>query len=139
MKRLLFIAVVFLIAFPLSVAAQRTQSAKKYVKQGIERFSRNDIVGAIAEYDRAIVIDPKYAEAYLNRGKAKRAAGDLDGAIDDYEMTANLASDLTLNNHDITQAYLNRGYIRSNHMDIDGALSDFDRAIKYDPSDADAY
>ena len=54
MKRSLLLAVGLLIAFPLTLAAQRTQSAKKYVKQGIERFSRNDIVGAIAEYDRAI-------------------------------------------------------------------------------------
>src|SRR6267378_2560124 len=139
MKRSLLFAVGLLIAFPLTVPAQRTQSAKKYVKQGIERFSRNDIVGAIAEYDRAIGIDPKNADAYLNRGKARRAAGDLDGAIDDYEVTANLAPDLAVSNHDITQAYLNRGYIRSNRMDIEGALADFDRAIKYDPNDAEAY
>src|SRR5437016_12409553 len=113
MKRSLLFAVGLLLAFPLTLTAQRTQSAKKYVKIGIERFSRNDIVGAIAEYDRAIGVDPKYADAYLNRGKAKRAAGDLDGAIDDYEIAAAIAPDLALNNHDITQAYLNRGYIRS--------------------------
>ena len=83
MKRLLLIAVGFLIAFPISASAQKPQSAKKYVKHGLERFARNDIVGAIAEYDRALAVDPKYADAYLNRGKAKRAAGDLDGAIED--------------------------------------------------------
>ena len=132
MKRSLLFAVGLLIAFPLTVAAQRTKSAKKYVKQGIERFSRNDIVGAIAEYDRALGIDPKNADAYLNRGKARRA-------IDDYEVAVKLAPDLAVSNHDITQAYLNRGYIRSNRMDIEGALADFDRAIKYDPNDAEAY
>src|SRR5437773_234183 len=139
MKRLLFIAVGFLIAFPLTASAQKPQSAKKYVKQGLERFGRNDIVGAIADYDRAISIDSNYAEAYLNRGKARRAAGDLDGAIEDYEMTAGLTPGLAANNHDITGAYLNRGYIRSNRMDIEGALADFDHAIKYDPNDAEAY
>ena len=46
---------------------------------------------------------------------------------------------LAANNRDVAQAYLNRGYIRSNHLDLDGALSDFDRAIGFDPSDADAY
>jgi hypothetical protein len=40
----------------------------------MERFGKNDIAGAIADYDRAISIDPKFADAYLNRGKAKRAA-----------------------------------------------------------------
>ena len=80
MKRLLLIAVGFLLAVPFSASAQKPQSAKKHVKQGLERFGRNDIVGAIAEYQRAIDVDPNYAEAYLNRGKARRAAGDLDGA-----------------------------------------------------------
>src|SRR6185503_7339619 len=139
MKRLLLIAVGVLIAFPFSTSAQKPQSAKKYVKQGLERFGRNDIVGAIAEYDRAINVDPTYAEAYLNRGKARRAAGDLDGAIEDFELTAGLAPALATNNHDITGAYLNRGYIRSNRMDIEGALADFDHAIKYNPNDAEAY
>jgi tetratricopeptide (TPR) repeat protein len=139
MKRLLLLAVLPLLAFAASVPAQRTDSAKKHVKHGLERFGKNDIAGAIADYDRAISIDPKLADAYLNRGKAKRAAGDLDGAIADYEMMAELDVRMAINNRDITQAYLNRGYIRSNHMDLDGALADFDKAIQLDPNDADAY
>ena len=139
MKRLLLLAVLTLVGFAASVPAQRTDSAKKYVKHGLERFSKNDIAGAIADYDRAISIDPKFADAYLNRGKAKRAAGDLDGAIADYEVMAELDLSMAINNRDITQAYLNRGYIRSNHMDLDGALADFDKAIQLDPNDADAY
>ena len=138
MKRLLFIAAPLILTFASGASAQRSQSAKKYVKQGLERFDKNDITGAIAAYDRAISLDPGFADAYLNRGKAKRAAGDLDGAITDYEIAADLSPDLAVNNHDITQAYLNRGYIRSNRMDIEGALSDFDHAIKLDPNDADA-
>lgn len=139
MKRLLLFAILTLLVFVASVPAQRSDSAKKYVKHGVERFGKNDIAGAISDFDRAISLDPKLAEAYLNRGKAKRAAGDLDGAITDYEMMAELDLSMALNNHDITQAYLNRGYIRSNHMDLDGALADFDKAIQFDPNDADAY
>jgi tetratricopeptide (TPR) repeat protein len=139
MKRLLLLAVLTLLVPAASVPAQRTDSAKKYVKHGLERFAKNDIAGAIADYDRAISIDPRLSDAYLNRGKAKRAAGDLDGAIADYEMMAELDVSMAINNRDITQAYLNRGYIRSNHMDLDGALADFDKAIQLDPNDADAY
>lgn len=139
MKRLLLVAIPALLSFAVSAQAQRTDTAKKYVKQGVERFSKNDIEGAIAQYDRAISVDPRLAEAYLNRGKARRAGGDLDGAIADYEVVAELDSNVVTNNRDITQAYLNRGYIRSNRMDLDGALSDFDKAIQLDPNDADAY
>ena len=66
-------------------------------------------------------------------------SGDLDGAIADFETVWELEPGLAANNRDVAQAYLNRGYIRSNHLDLDGALSDFDRAIGFDPSDADAY
>jgi tetratricopeptide (TPR) repeat protein len=139
MKRLLLIAVLALLAFASTALAQHSQSARKCVKQGIELFGKNDIAGAITEYDRAISLDPKLAEAYLNRGKARRAGGDLDGAIADYEVAAELDPGVAANNRDITQAYLNRGYIRSNRMDLDGALADFDHAIRLDPNDAEAY
>ena len=99
MKRLLLIAAPLILTFASGASAQHSQSAKKYVKQGLERFDKNDITGAIAAYDRAISLDPKYADAYLNRGKAKRAAGDLDGAITDYETAADLSPDLAANNH----------------------------------------
>src|SRR5262245_63810477 len=129
MKRLLLFVIPTLFVFAANVSAQSKDSARKYVRHGIERFGKNDIAGAIADYDRAISIDPKLAEAYLNRGKAKRAGGDLDGAITDYEIVTDLERTLALNNHDIIQAYLNRGYIRSNHIDLDGALADFDMPI----------
>src|SRR5258707_2465135 len=122
MKRLLFFAIPGLLLFPLSAFAQHSQSAKKYVKHGIQRFGKGDIAGAIVEYDRALSVDPKLAEAYLNRGKAKRAGGDLDGAIADYEIACDLSPQLAASNHDITEAYLNRGYARSNRLDLDRAF-----------------
>src|SRR5258706_2805709 len=137
MKRILLIAILGLLAYAPNASAQ--QSAKKLVKRGIELFSKGDIAGAIVEYNRALTIDPKMADAYLNRGKARRAGGDLDGAITDYEVACELDPQVASNNHDITEAYLNRGYIRSNHLDVDGALADFDRAIKLTPNDAAAY
>src|SRR5205085_9666626 len=106
MRRLLLIAITVLVPLVSSTSAQRKPPARKYVKQGIERFSKNDLVGAIADYDRAIGLDPTLAEAYLNRGKARRAGGDLDGAIADYDLAADLDPNLAVNNHDITQAYL---------------------------------
>lgn len=138
MKRLL-LAVLAVLFLPSYSFGQHSQSAKKYVRQGLQHFSRGDLAGAISLYDRALAIDPKFVEAYLNRGKAKRAGGDLDSAIADFEVVCELNPTLSLNNRDMAQAYLNRGYIRSNRLDLDGALLDFDRAIHFDSSDPDAY
>src|SRR6266852_7399216 len=104
MKRILFIAILGLLACPPNASAQ--QSAKKLVKRGIELFSKGDIAGAIVEYNRALTIDPKLADAYLNRGKARRAGGDLDGAIGDFETVWELEPSLAANNRDVAQAYL---------------------------------
>ena len=94
---------------------------------------------AIADYDRAISIDPKFADAlFKSRQSEAGSRRPGTGAIADYEVVAELDVSLAINNRDVTQAYLNRGYIRSNHMDLDGALADFDKAIQFDPNDADA-
>ena len=39
---------------------------------------------AIADFTEAIRLDPKYAEAYCNRGCAYRNKGDYDKAIADF-------------------------------------------------------
>jgi hypothetical protein len=38
---------------------------------------KGDMSGAISDYDRSIKINPRYVEAYCNRGAAKRAKGDV--------------------------------------------------------------
>ena len=131
---------IFLLFLAASIVeAQSPRSAKDHVKRGLSRFSKGDLDGAIAAYDRAIEIIPQLAEAHLNRGKARRAKGDLNGAIEDYEKAIEIDPHTAVNNRDITQAYTNRGYIKSNQLDVDGALADFNKAIKYSPNDADTY
>jgi tetratricopeptide (TPR) repeat protein len=41
-------------------------------------------VHAIADFDAAIKLDPRYATAFYNRANAKLNAGDKPGAIADY-------------------------------------------------------
>ena len=139
MKRLLPLAILGFLFSPLVISAQHPRTAKKFVKKGIELFGKGDIAGAITQYDRALMADPKLADAYFNLGNAERAAGDLDTAIADYETAGELEPQLLTNKHDFSQAYLTRGYLRSNRLELDGALADFDRAIKLDPRDPEAY
>ena len=43
--------------------------AKKYFDSAEIKHNRGDYRGAIADYDKAIELDPNYALAYTNRGK----------------------------------------------------------------------
>ncbi|HWB59315.1 MAG TPA: tetratricopeptide repeat protein, partial [Chthoniobacteraceae bacterium] len=45
---------------------------------------KGDHDGAIADYDRAIELDSKFADAYYDRALAKKAKGDQEGASADF-------------------------------------------------------
>ena len=53
--------------------------------KGLEAMSEGSYTRAIAHYTKAIERDPKYAFAYIGRGDAHRANGDLDRAVADYD------------------------------------------------------
>ena len=81
---------------------------------------------------KAIELKPDYADAYNNRGIAKKAKGDLDGAIADYTKAIELKPD-------DADAYINRGDAKKAKGDLDGAIADYTKAIELKPDDAEAY
>jgi tetratricopeptide (TPR) repeat protein len=67
---------------PLTALAQH--SAAEFFKSGYTKADKADYDGAIADFSKAIELDPKYALAYDNRGVAKDRKSDYDGAIAGY-------------------------------------------------------
>src|ERR1051325_8560094 len=61
--------------------AKAPASARELVRKGTLLMSSNKVDAAIESYTRAIDLSPVYAEAYVNRGIARRAKGDLAGSI----------------------------------------------------------
>ena len=59
-----------------------TLDAEAYYNRGLDKYLLRDNQGAIEEYNQAIQINPRYAEAYINRGNAKSALGDPSAAAD---------------------------------------------------------
>ena len=49
----------------------KKEAAEKYFKLGKQKYNKKDYQGAIADYDKAIELNPKDARAYNNRGKQK--------------------------------------------------------------------
>jgi tetratricopeptide (TPR) repeat protein len=103
-----------------------------YINRGFAKSDSGDNQGAIADYDKAISINPAYPEAYNNRGYVKQKLGDNQGAIADYEKAIFI-------NPNYSEAYNNRGFAKSKLGDSQGAINDYEKAISINPNYTQAY
>ena len=87
---------------------------------------------AIADYDKAIELDPKFAAAYNGRGNAWYVKQEYDKAIADYDKAIELDPKLAA-------AYNDRGNAWYAKQEYDKAIADYDKAIELDPKHAAAY
>jgi tetratricopeptide (TPR) repeat protein len=85
----------------------------------------NDFRGALSDYNRAIALNPKLAQAYFNRGSLKQAKlNDPQGALADFDRA------ITLNPKD-AQAHGARGYLKYTKLgDRSGGIADVRQAAK---------
>jgi tetratricopeptide (TPR) repeat protein len=110
----------------------KPQDAEGFVNRGSARGFNGDVNGAIADFGRAIELDPKLTSAFYDRGIARLQKSDSDGAIADL----NRAIELSPKTGDY---YNDRGLAKLRKSDNDGAIADLTRAIELDPKNALAY
>ena len=102
-------------------------TADDYHLLGMEFYQRGDFQKAIAAYDQAIKFNPlDDAVTYSNRGNAKHALGDEQGAIADYSKSIELLPQFLL-------AYYGRGVAKGALGDYQGAIIDYDKSIELNP------
>src|SRR5438445_174606 len=102
------------------------------VNRGIEKAKNGDLDGALADFNRAIELNPKDDAPYYNRAQARRLKNDTAGAIADYTRAIELGSTNPA-------AYNNRGNARAENNDRDDAIADYTRVIELDPKNVGAY
>lgn len=111
------------------------KDAQDFVKRGEARVESGDRIGAVADYRRAIELDPKsvaplkLAEAYHVSGADRLSNGAFDAAIADFDH----ALELEPGNQDL---YNDRGVAKQAKGDLDGALADYDQAISINPKNS---
>ena len=103
-----------------------SQNAEAYFYRAYAKDILGDKQGAIADWSKAIAINPQYHVSYYNRGIAKNDIGDSQGAIVDYSRAIAL-------DPEYADAYGNRGKARYDLGDNQGAIADYDQALAINP------
>ena len=67
--------------------------AEAYNSRGYAYLREHEYGRAIADFTSAIRFNVKYANAYLNRGVARKLAGDAQGAKADFQMAHTLTAE----------------------------------------------
>jgi tetratricopeptide (TPR) repeat protein len=104
-------------------------TAQEWFERG---FNTSDHDEELRFFSEAIRLKPDYGLAFYNRGWARQAKGDLEGALKDYNEAIRLKPDYA-------DAFHNRGIVRKDKGDLEGALKDYNEAIRLKPDYAEAF
>jgi tetratricopeptide (TPR) repeat protein len=132
-----WVAVLIAVLLLPNVAAS-ADPAKEAFEKGKSCLDKKHYDAAITAFTEAILLNPKDAVAYGNRGIAYRHKAKYDEAIADYTEA------IRLNPKD-AKAYNNRGLayhalgMNGNTGAFDKAVADFTEYIRLDPKNAKAY
>ena len=127
--------------------AYREMALKSEEVQDNKRLRQEYFDKAMYHYNKAIELDPRYIQAYNNRGAAHGFMGEHDKALADFNAS------IRLNPTKAPMPYCNRGFVylyrgqgaaankqfEAAARDYAEAKKNFDRAIEIDPKYARAY
>jgi tetratricopeptide (TPR) repeat protein len=103
-----------------------------YNQRGRGYAAQNDHDRAIADYEEASRLNPKYIHAHNNRGLSQHAKGSFDQAIASYDEALKL-------DPKFDKAYNNRGLSYLAKRDYDHAITDFTESAHITPKYTFAY
>jgi tetratricopeptide (TPR) repeat protein len=108
------------------------ETAQDYLAQGNYVYEQGDCDKAIANYTRAIEINPNFAEAYNNRAYIYMVKKDYAAALPDLDYALQIRPNYV-------NALMNRGDIYNYYYEInyEHAVADYDRVLSIDPNAAE--
>ncbi len=98
-----------------------------HIERGLTYLNQGQFEWAIAEYDKAIELDPNLAEAYVRRAFVHKVLGQYEQAMADYDK----AIELSPNN---AMYYNDRGFAYAEQEQHEQAIRDYDKAIELGPN-----
>ncbi len=132
-----------LIAVWLTISSGFSQSPKEFLDHGREKIKQKNYGDAIADFSKAIEMEPQNADALFLRGSLKIIIDDSSGAISDLDKALEIITTSNPNNLNkdndknkiITNnscIYCHLGYLKAKLDDPAAAIAWFDKAIQTD-------
>jgi serine/threonine protein kinase len=106
-----------------------SRDAAEVFRRANELRQRGSYRQAIEEYSDAIRLDPKFMNAYTNRGLSYYFLNDYDRAVEDYSA----AIKIDPNAKDASIPYLNRAIVWRTRGNAERALEDIENSLRLDP------
>jgi tetratricopeptide (TPR) repeat protein len=110
-----------------SAALPSLATADEYHQVGVELRAQRKWEEAIAAFDKALELDPTFANAFSDRCNVLRSTRQFDRGVADCNRAIELDPSLVA-------AYLNRANLYDDHGDFELALADYNRAIELEPT-----
>jgi hypothetical protein len=95
-------------------------SSKVYYNRGVQYTLRKDFSKSLADYNRALELDPGNLNALFNRANAYENLGDIASAFNDYNSY--------LEKEKNAEVYYKRSYLYLKNKELDNAFDDLQRA-----------
>ena len=100
--------------------------AKKHFLKAVEQYQNNDLDQAIAEFGKAIEMDPNYAEAYAFRGRLYAVKKEYRLADDDLDQAIKI-------NPKLPNPYAVKAVLHARQGNFKQAIEEYNKAIEISP------
>ena len=127
---------------PGAQGALQTDNLEAYDRylQGRQNYNQGNASGyqrAVADFQAATALDPRYAVAYADLALAKFWLADSTGDVPGYEIALAAAEKAVALAPDLALGYSARGFVRGIYrFDFAGAQADLDKAVALNPGDS---
>lgn len=111
---------------------KQVKNARYYYRRGMAQSNKKQYQNAITEYSRAIALDDKFIDAYLQRSQMRHKLGDYQGVLDDCYHIISI-------NSGVVKAYYYQGRARYSLGYVQAAIDSYSEAIRQDQDYTQAY
>lgn len=103
-----------------------TPPFKDAVLDGASNLNRGRTEQALADFNRAIDIDPTHQDGYLGRADTLNVMGRYEASLQDYNRALEIKPDMA-------EAYINRAIAYSHLGRYEEAIADYEKGLELDP------